>query len=185
MTLDEVRVQIDAVDTQIKPLFLSRMECARHVAEAKAVTGGDVYAPDREKSIIEKRAGDVEEFYDEYTAFLLQLMSISRRFQYGLLTDMQDTVINGALEKAGISAKQEHRQVEIAFQCSKTDSNLNMVINMAKLNAVTIDSLELHSNDSVQIVQMVLDGNLGQANFRQLLCQIGKEVNNFKILSIR
>ena len=36
MTLDEIRVEIDAVDTQMKPLFLKRMECAKQVAEAKA-----------------------------------------------------------------------------------------------------------------------------------------------------
>ena len=33
MTLDEIRVEIDAVDGQMKPLFLKRMECARSVAE--------------------------------------------------------------------------------------------------------------------------------------------------------
>ena len=36
MTLEEVRAGIDAVDTQMKPLFLKRMECGKHVAEVKA-----------------------------------------------------------------------------------------------------------------------------------------------------
>ena len=35
MTLEEVRAGIDAVDTQMKPLFLKRMECGKHVAEVK------------------------------------------------------------------------------------------------------------------------------------------------------
>ncbi|MFQ9495408.1 MAG: chorismate mutase [Dorea longicatena] len=43
MTLEEVRAGIDAVDTQMKPLFLKRMECGKHVAEVKAQTGGDVF----------------------------------------------------------------------------------------------------------------------------------------------
>lgn len=38
MTLEEVRAGIDAVDTQMKPLFLKRMECGKHVAEVKAQT---------------------------------------------------------------------------------------------------------------------------------------------------
>ena len=35
MTLDEIRVRIDAIDTQMKPLFVNRMECAAQVAAAK------------------------------------------------------------------------------------------------------------------------------------------------------
>ena len=60
MTLEEVRAGIDAVDTQMKPLFLKRMECGKHVAEVKAQTGGDVFVLERELEIIEKRATDKE-----------------------------------------------------------------------------------------------------------------------------
>ena len=60
MTLEEVRAGIDAVDTQMKPLFLKRMECGKHVAEVKAQTGGDVFVLERELEIIEKRATDVD-----------------------------------------------------------------------------------------------------------------------------
>ena len=35
MTLDEIRVEIDAVDTQMKPLFLKRMECAKSGSRSK------------------------------------------------------------------------------------------------------------------------------------------------------
>lgn len=54
MTLEEVRAGIDAVDTQMKTLFLKRMECGKHVAEVKAQTGGDVFVLERELEIIEK-----------------------------------------------------------------------------------------------------------------------------------
>ena len=53
MTLDEIRVRIDAIDTQMKPLFVNRMECAAQVAAAKAKTGGDVFVLERELAIIE------------------------------------------------------------------------------------------------------------------------------------
>ena len=102
MTLEEARADIDAVDTQMKPLFLKRMECAKKVAEVKAGTGGDVFVLERELSIIEKRAGDVDkEVYDEYVTFLRHLMSVSRRYQYGKLTAMQDAVVDGAAAAAG------------------------------------------------------------------------------------
>ena len=47
MTLDEIRVRIDAIDTQMKPLFVNRMECAAQVAAAKAKIGGDVFVLER------------------------------------------------------------------------------------------------------------------------------------------
>ena len=52
MTLEEVRAGIDAVDTQMKPLFLKRMECGKHVAEVKAQTGGDVFVLDMRLTLL-------------------------------------------------------------------------------------------------------------------------------------
>ena len=102
MTLDEIRVKIDTIDTQIKPLFFDRMDCSRQVAEAKREMGSDsVFMLERELSIIEKRAADVDPvLYDEYVAFLRHLMSVSRRYQYGILTEMQDKALAAAEEKA-------------------------------------------------------------------------------------
>ena len=52
MTLEEVRNEIDEIDTNMKPLFLRRMKCGKHVAEVKAQTGGDVFVLERELEII-------------------------------------------------------------------------------------------------------------------------------------
>ena len=186
MTLDEIRVEIDAVDTQMKPLFLKRMECAKQVAEAKAKTGGDVFVLERELSIIEKRAGDVDkDVYDEYVAFLRHLMSVSRRYQYGILTGMQDKVLNDAEKEAGIDEAASHSQVEIAFTCPKDTSDLNLYINMTKLNGVEIDAMSLETADGVQNIRIVLDGNLREEKMRRLLCQIGKEAENFHLVGIK
>ena len=48
MTLEEVRNEIDEIDTNMKPLFLRRMTCGKHVAEVKGQNGGDVF-------VLEKR----------------------------------------------------------------------------------------------------------------------------------
>lgn len=186
MTLDEIRVEIDAVDTQMKPLFLKRMECARHVAEAKAQTGGDVFVLERELAIIEKRAGDVDpEVYGEYVAFLRHLMSVSRRYQYGILKGMQDAVLGAAEQKAGVDEDAPHTQVEICFTSPREASDLNLYINMIKLNCVGISALTLKVEEGVQNIEMTLDGNLKEENMRRLLCQIGKEAEDFRIVKIK
>lgn len=185
MTLDEIRVEIDAIDSQMKPLFIQRMECARHVAETKAKTGGDVYVPEREAVIIERRASDVDAgIHDEYVAFLKQLMSICRRYEYGILPKMQEEVLAEALKAAGVDAGKEHQQVKIAFCLSSSNNNLNLFINMVNLNQVDILSMSLETKAENQIVHMTLKGNVGESNMRKLFCQIGKEAENFQILEL-
>ena len=135
MTLEEVRAGIDAVDTQMKPLFLKRMECGKHVAEVKAQTGGDVFVLERELEIIEKRATDVDpEIQEEYKTFLRHLMSLCRKYEYELLPEMQEKVMTAALAAAGLTAETEHTQVKIGFTCPKETSDLNLFVNMTKLN---------------------------------------------------
>ena len=82
MNLNEIREEIDRIDNAVKPLFLKRMECAKHVADVKAASGGDVYVPEREQAVIRQRSLDVrDEVRDEYAAFLRHLMSICRRYE--------------------------------------------------------------------------------------------------------
>ena len=185
MTLEEVRAGIDAVDTQMKPLFLKRMECGKHVAEVKAQTGGDVFVLERELEIIEKRAGDVDpEIQEEYKTFLRHLMSLCRKYEYELLPQMQEKVITAALAAAGLKAETEHSQVKIAFTCPKETSNLNLFLNMTKLNGITVDALNLTTEDGVQKITMILDGKVTEASMRCLLCQIGKEADDFQIVEL-
>lgn len=186
MTLDEIRVRIDAIDTQMKPLFVNRMECAAQVAAAKAKTGGDVFVLERELAIIEKRASDIDaDIYNEYVAFLRHMMSVSRRYQYGILTDMQERVLKDALEESGLDGAKPHDQVEISFTCKKEASDLNLFMNMIRLNKVEIDGMNLTSKDAVQTIDMTLDGNIHDGNMKRLLCQIGKEADGFKIRDLK
>ena len=158
MTLEEVRAGIDAVDTQMKPLFLKRMECGKHVAEVKAQTGGDVFVLERELEIIEKRATDVDpEIQEEYKTFLRHLMSLCRKYEYELLPEMQEKVMTAALAAAGLTAETEHTQVKIGFTCPKETSDLNLFVNMTKLNGIQIDAMNLMTENGIQKVTMTLE----------------------------
>ena len=45
--------------------------------------------------------------------------------------------------------------------------------------------MNLATEDGVQKITMTLDGNLKESNMRRLLCQIGKEADDFKILAVK
>ena len=84
--LGDVRKEIDAVDKELLPLFLKRMQCSARVAEIKRANGLPVYDAAREARIIEsvrKRAGD--EFADSAAGFYTSIMGISREHQHKLL----------------------------------------------------------------------------------------------------
>ena len=81
-TLEDVRLEIDAVDNSLKEAFLARMELIDQVAEIKAEAGGAVYNPDREKAMIERLTTDVEpRFQESYIRFLKEILAISKDYQ--------------------------------------------------------------------------------------------------------
>lgn len=81
--LDELRQKIDAIDKQLLPLFLERMEICSKVADYKRKVGMEVLDAARERRILENKMQMVEgereknEVYEFYHA----IMSISRARQ--------------------------------------------------------------------------------------------------------
>nr|WP_297172238.1 bifunctional chorismate mutase/prephenate dehydratase [uncultured Agathobaculum sp.] len=84
--LAAVRQDINAIDEQIRALFLQRMSLALEVAQAKAGTRDKIYKPDREAEILERRtAGIEEELRLKYAAILQSMIRASREYQYSEL----------------------------------------------------------------------------------------------------
>jgi len=54
MTLDELRKRIDEIDNQLVELLNERARVVVEIGKLKNKTGGQIYAPDREKKIFEK-----------------------------------------------------------------------------------------------------------------------------------
>ncbi|MCR5743861.1 MAG: chorismate mutase [Lachnospiraceae bacterium] len=91
MNLDEVRVNIDRVDKEIRKLFIERMELADNVARIKAQTEDEIYKPDREEAIIRKNTEGIDEkLLREYTALIKRIMEVSRKYQYGRTLEIRD-----------------------------------------------------------------------------------------------
>ena len=83
MNLEEIRTQIDQVDSQIRTLFVRRMQLADEVATVKAHTEDRIYKPDREAAIIEKQSKGIDDGIQmEYRALLRRIMEISRNGRY-------------------------------------------------------------------------------------------------------
>ena len=86
------RKQIDEIDSQIVKLFERRMEVANEVAKYKIETGKAVFDKEREDQKLERLAAMSHGEFNERAVRELfsQIMSISRKYQYGVLPHTDD-----------------------------------------------------------------------------------------------
>lgn len=85
MTLEEVRREIDAIDSQLLPLFLKRMDCARQVAEIKRGQNLPVLNSAREQEILDSMAQHAGSYAGEARMLYATMMDMSRALQHNLL----------------------------------------------------------------------------------------------------
>lgn len=90
-SLDETRKEIEVIDKQMAALFEKRMDCAKAVAEYKMEKGLPVLDKAREKLLIEKNAGYIQNplFERYYRDFFDSLLGISKDYQHNLMTSLK------------------------------------------------------------------------------------------------
>ena len=83
MNLDEIRVDIDALDSQLIDLLEKRMHFVSQVATFKKMTGGRVLDNTRELIILEKVASHVQEpiFEETIVNTFKDILKNSRQYQ--------------------------------------------------------------------------------------------------------
>lgn len=94
MDLSQIRVEIDSVDQQMVALFQRRMELAGAVAESKRESGKAIYDRQRELEKLEKLGALANSDFNRHSIeeLFLQIMSISRRYQYSILGDREQLI---------------------------------------------------------------------------------------------
>lgn len=85
--LEQYRKEIDQIDRQMVALFEKRMDAAKKVGEYKKERGLEIFCPEREQIVIQKRTEQMQNpAYKQYTAeFFESVMRISRSLQAKLL----------------------------------------------------------------------------------------------------
>ena len=94
--LSVTREEIDKVDKEIVGLIEKRMDLALEVAKYKMSTGKPIYDRERELEKLEKLGSMASSEFNAKSVqeLFLQIMSVSRRYQYSVIGD-QDKVIDG------------------------------------------------------------------------------------------
>ena len=125
MDLLACRKALDEIDSQIVDLFEKRMEVCGNVACSKIESGKAVFDPEREQQKLDavKELAHGEFNQQAVQALFTQMMTISRRYQYGLLAEHGRTMELGFEKVAGIpkeGVRVVHQGVEGAYSHAAT-----------------------------------------------------------------
>lgn len=96
MDLNEIRQQIDTIDSQLVGLFVQRMALSAQVADYKKANGLPVYVPARERAILQKVSQEAgPEFEKDARILYSTLFELSRGYQNqrnGTVSPLYDTI---------------------------------------------------------------------------------------------
>ncbi len=150
MDLDKIRQEIDQIDEQMKQLFGKRMDLARQVAETKMRTGAAVYAPVRERQIIEARTMGDSKYLVQSRAFFRQMMEISRSYQYFMMAKQ-------AKELADLPAGEG--TAEISFCCGASDGQPVVFLHAAQMAGLEIKEFTVKEENEQLCCRLRLFGD--------------------------
>lgn len=83
--LEQIRREIDQVDSELLPLFLRRMQCAERVAQVKRQHHMPVLNPQREQEILDRVKAQAGAYGSSAQALYAAMMAVSRERQHQLL----------------------------------------------------------------------------------------------------
>lgn len=168
MKLDKIRQQIDQIDTQMKELFLKRMELSAQVIATKKETGGAVFVPEREAEIIKNRSEDIKENVSEYQMFIKQVMGISRTYQYSKIVDTAEELTNLPMGEGEVTFKILDKNDEM---------RLSFMLDAIVLAGLLIQKLsKIEKTKDGSIYQLTVSGDFSKELARGAILQIYREM---------
>lgn len=103
--LEDSRAEIDRIDRAIVELFEHRMNVAKDVAEYKIQVGKKVFDKQREQEKLKTLVGLTENEFNQQGIMELftQIMSISRKLQYRLVSNIEEHIEFAPIENLSIT----------------------------------------------------------------------------------
>lgn len=184
LTLEEIRCQIDSIDSEIRELIMKRLDCSRNVAMAKQASGNLViYRADREAEILERLGQGVpEDRKAEYLAVVKKIMETSRMYQYGLLYDWNDGLFSERFGNIDIPTEASH--IRFTLTRPNQPNSMAQILSMIGDYGCNTMLMELvgedKENGTVTFALTIL-GNLNEEHMKKLMYQLSMESRYFTI----
>lgn len=123
--LDEVRREIDEIDSALLPLLIRRMKAAEKVAEIKKEHSLPIFNPQREEEILNGAGEKAGEYSGSVKAAYSAFMDISKALQHRILgsgKELREEILKGTERKAKESPKVICQGTEGAYSAKAADA---------------------------------------------------------------
>ncbi|MDO4392888.1 MAG: chorismate mutase [Bacillota bacterium] len=185
MSLDNIRKDIDAIDSQIRELIMKRLDCSKRVVQSKIEDGNYViHRPDREAAILKRLGNGIpEDRKDGYLAVVRKITETSRMYQYGILYDRMNELFLPLAE--GIHISSDCKKVVIALSIPDIPNGIASILSMIGDYGYNLSDLSLlnHSEDKGSAeFRLTIQCNLNEDEARKLMVQLSSEGDDFRII---
>ena len=90
--LNNIRLEINEIDTKMKELFIKRMELVKDVIDYKIDNDLPILDSNREQEVIDINSKELKdsEYYNYYIQYLKDIMKISKEYQSNYLNSKKE-----------------------------------------------------------------------------------------------
>ena len=186
--LEDIRIDIDSIDSQIRDLIMKRLDCSEEVVAAKIADKNYViYRADREAAMLERLGkGLPEDRREGYLALVRKITETSRSHQYDILFEEVPELFETLTKD--LSLPGHSREVELALSCPDRPNGLSALLSMIGDRGFDLTRLEKTGEDPQNgsaAFRLTLRGDIGCSPLKRLLLQLSMEAEDFRILQFR
>lgn len=182
--MEEIRKQIDILDSQIKELIMLRMDQAALVAEFKVSQGETtIYRADREAQILTRLGEGVPQIRKaEYLAVVRKIMEVCRMYEYDLMFDLIPGVLDSVME--GVTFNEADTHLKIHFMRPDTVNSLSAVLTMIGDYGCSLKEIHVGEKEDSGLVpfEITFMACIKESAIQKLLFQLSKETQNLHIV---
>ena len=194
MSLDDIRKDIDTLDSSIRDLIMKRLDCSSRVIHSKIEDGNYViYRADREAAMIARLGeGIPDDRKDGYLALVRKIIETSRMYQYGILYDEMGQLFAPLI--AGLSIPNDCSIVRLVLSRPDIPNGISPILSMIGDYGYTLSNIRIlersdsaveggsQETDTVIKWELAVRGNLNEEKMRKLMLQLSFESIDFHII---
>ena len=194
MSLDDIRKDIDTLDSSIRDLIMKRLDCSSRVIHSKIEDGNYViYRADREAAMIARLGeGIPDDRKDGYLALVRKIIETSRMYQYGILYDEMGQLFAPPI--AGLSIPNDCSTVRLVLSRPDIPNGISPILSMIGDYGYTLSNIRIlersdsaveggsQETDTVVKWELAVRGNLNEEKMRKLMLQLSFESIDFHII---
>lgn len=184
-SLDEIRVEIDSIDEQIKNILMHRLDCSTEVVHAKIRDKNySINRPDREAAMLERLGKNIpKERRNGYLSVVRKITETSRMYQYGILFEQVPELFEKLTE--GINIKEATDTITVQMKRPNIPNAMSAILGMIGDYDFDMERLQLlgYSDDrSMAQFELTIRGDISSIQMQKLLLQLSMETEDFKII---